>query len=184
MCIDFTAGQQVKPVRSGGFTLVEVMVVMSLIGIAMLMLLGASFYTGRSIASLTDSVSLGMQSRSVIDRMSQKLRQAEAVTAFATTSITVRSGGTNLSYTFTPGTRTLTEVENGVSKVLLENCNSLFFELYKRNPVTNSFDQFPAANVLSEAKLVRVSWACSSKAPGKSTGSSELVSAKIVLRTK
>jgi prepilin-type N-terminal cleavage/methylation domain-containing protein len=180
MSIDLKALQA----RRGGFTLVEVMVVTALIGIAAVMLLGASFYTGRSIASLTDSVALSMQSRSVIDRMSQKLRQAEAVTAFTTKSITVTSGGTNLSYTFSPGTHRLTETENGASKVLLENCDSLMFELYKRNPLTNSFDQFPAANVLSEAKLVRVSWACTSKGLGKSTGSSELVSAKIVLRVK
>jgi prepilin-type N-terminal cleavage/methylation domain-containing protein len=184
MFIDLQAEHRLKPSHPSGFTLVEMMVVMALIGIAMGMLLGASFYTGRSIASLTDSVTLGMQSRSVIDRMSQKLRQAEAVTAFTTTSITVTSGGPNLSYTFTPSTRRLTEVENGTSKVLLKNCDSLIFDLYKRNPLTNSFDQFPAASVLSEAKLVRVSWACSSKSIGKSTGSSELVSAKIVLRTK
>jgi prepilin-type N-terminal cleavage/methylation domain-containing protein len=170
--------------RRAGFTLVEVMVVVSLMGISMAMLLGASFYTGRSIASLTDSVTLGMQSRSVVDRMSMKLRQAEAVTAFTTNSITVTSGGTNLSYSFSPYSRRLTEVENGTSTVLLENCQTLFFELYKRNPVTNSFDQFPAANVLNEAKLVRVSWACQSRGLGKSTGSSELVSAKIVLRVK
>ena len=167
-----------------GFTLVELMVGIALLGLAMGMLLGASFYTGRSIASLTDSVQLSMQSRTVIDRMSQKLRQAEAVTAFTTNSITVTAGGTNLSYTYSPGTRKLTEVDNGVSKVLLRNCDSLLFELYKRNPLTNSFDQFPAADVLSEAKLVRVSWACTSQGPGKSTGSSELVSAKIVLRVK
>jgi prepilin-type N-terminal cleavage/methylation domain-containing protein len=184
MYIDRKVLLEQQPGRRSGFTLVEVMVVVALIAISMGMLLGASFYTGRSIASLTDSVTLGMQSRSVIDRMSMKLRQAEAVTAFATNSITVTSGGTNLSYTFTPGNRRLTEVENGTSTVLLDSCQTLFFELYKRNPVTNSFDQFPAANVLSEAKLVRVSWACSSTGLGKSTGSSELVSAKIVLRVK
>jgi prepilin-type N-terminal cleavage/methylation domain-containing protein len=170
--------------RNAGFTLVELMVVMALLGIASAMLLGASFYTGRSIASLADSVTLGMQSRSVVDRMSQKLRQAEAVTAYNTNMITVTSGTNTLNYTFSSGLRRLTETENGASKILLENCDSLLFELYKRNPVTNSFDQFPAANVLNEAKLVRVSWACATKAVGKSTGSSELVSAKIVLRVK
>lgn len=173
-----------KAKRSAGFTLVELMVVVSLVGIAMGMLCGASFYTGRSIASLTDSVQLSMQSRSVVDRMSQKLRQAEAVTAFTPTSISVTSGTNTLSYAYSSGTKKLTEVENGTSKVLLENCEALTFELYKRNPITNSFDQFPAATTLSEAKLVRVSWACASSAVGKATGSSELVSAKIVLRVK
>jgi len=182
MYIDHLSAQKAK--GRAGFTLVELMVVVALVGLAMGMLLGASFYTGRSIASLADSVSLGTQSRAVIDRMSQKLRQAEAVTAHTTNMIAVTSGTNTLSYTFSPGTRRLTEVENGASKVLLENCDSLLFELYKRNPVTNSFDQFPAADVLNEAKLVRVSWACATKTVGKATGSSELVSAKIVLRVK
>jgi hypothetical protein len=78
----------------------------------------------------------------------------------------------------------LVEIENNTTNVLLDNCISLQFDLYKRNPVTNSFDQFPAADTLTEAKLVRVAWTCESKSVGKSTGSSELVSSKIVLRSK
>ena len=171
-------------VRKGGFTLIEIMIACALGGLAMALVMGASFYTGRSMASLTDSVNLSIQSRSMVDRMSQKIRQAEAVTAFETNSITVNVGGTNLTYQFVPGEQRLLEIENSLTNTVMDNCKQLTFELYRRNPLTNSFNQFSTDNTLSEAKLVRVSWTCSTTGVGKSEGSSELVSAKIVLRAK
>lgn len=167
-----------------GFTLIEVMVSTAIGSLVIGLIMGVSFYTGRSIASLTDSVALSNDSREVIDRMSQKIRQAIAVTAYATNSITVTYMGTNLTYAFVEDDGTLIEVENTTTNVLLEDCTSLRFDLYRRNPITNSFDQFPAADTLAEAKLVRVSWTCESQAVGKGSGSSELVSSKIVLRSK
>lgn len=167
-----------------GFTLIEMMVATGIGSMVIALIMGVSFYTGRSIASLTDSVHLSNDSRQVIDRMSQKIRQALAVTDYATNAITVNYLGTNLTYAFLEDDRTMIEIENGTTNILLENCSSLRFDLFRRNPITNSFDQFPAADTLAEAKLVRVSWTCESIGVGKSTGSSELVSSKIVLRSK
>lgn len=169
---------------ASGFTLIELMVSSALGAIAVAFIMSVTFYTGRSIASLTDSVHLSNDSRAVIDRMSQKIRQAEEVTAYATNSITVDTGGTNLTFSFLEDERKLIEIENNVTNVLLDNCTSLQFDLYKRNPVTNSFEQFPSADTLSEAKLVRVAWTCESIRIGKAKGSAELMSSKIVLRSK
>ncbi|HVK57379.1 MAG TPA: prepilin-type N-terminal cleavage/methylation domain-containing protein [Candidatus Kapabacteria bacterium] len=173
-----------KRIKSRGFTLVEVLIGCALGGMALALVMGASFYTGRSMASLTDSVNLGGQSRSVIDLMSQKIRQAERVTAFSSNSITVTISGANLTYQFIPRDRALLEIENNTTNKVLENCKSLQFELYRRNPITNSFNQFSADNNIAEAKLVRVSWTCETERLGKSDGASELVSSKIVLRSR
>jgi hypothetical protein len=170
--------------RAAGFTMIEMMLSSGLGLLVMATTMGVSLYTSQSIASLTDSVNLNTQSRLVIDRMSKKIRQATAVTSFSPSFITVEYEGTALTYAYIAQTGRLVEIQDRRTVILLENCSSLTFELFKRNPVTNSFDQFPASTVLNEAKLVRVSWLCETRNLGKRLGSSEMISAKIVLRSK
>src|SRR5688500_5692438 len=98
-----------KQPRNRGASILETLVACAIGVLAISMLMGSTFYTGRSLASLTDSVNLGGQSRSVVDRMSQKIRQADDVTAFSTNSVTVLVGGTNLTYTYQPDTKQLLE---------------------------------------------------------------------------
>ena len=170
--------------RAAGFTLIETLVASAIGAIAMTAVMGVTFYTGRTVASLADSVALNNDSRSVIDRISQRIRQAQEVTAYSTNSITVLVSSNALTYSYVPGEGKLYEIENSTTNVLLANCTSLVFDLYRRNPMTNSFDQFPATDDIDEAKLVRVKWTCESSRPGKAAGSSELISSKIVLRSK
>ena len=176
----------IKPLqcRSRGFTLIETLVASAIGAIAMTAVMAVTFYTGRSVASLADSVALNNDSRSVIDRVSQRIRQAEEVTAYSTNSITVMVSSNALTYSWVPAESKLYEIENSVTNTLLENCTSLVFDLFRRNPMTNSFDQFPATDNIAEAKLVRIKWTCESIRPGKAAGSSELISSKIVLRSK
>ena len=176
----------IKPLqrRAAGFTLIETLVASAIGAIVMTVVMTVTFYTGRTVASLADSVALNNDSRSVIDRISQKIRQAEDVTAYTSNSITVMVSSNALTYTYVPAESKFYEIENSVTNVLLENCTSLLFDLYRRNPMTNSFDQFPATDNIAEAKLVRIKWTCRSIAPGKAAGSSELISSKIVLRSK
>src|SRR5687767_2160390 len=107
----------IKPAQSSrsAFTLMELLVGCLLGGIALALVMGATFYTGRTMASLTDSVNLAIQSRSMIDRMSQKIRQAEDVTAFQPHEITVVVGGTNLTYKYQASTKRLLEIENSIT---------------------------------------------------------------------
>ncbi len=172
------------PRRATGFTLIETLVASAIGAIAMTAVMTVTFYTGRTVASLADSVALNNDSRSVIDRISQRIRQAEDVTAYTTNSITVMVSTNALTYSYVPAQSKLYEIENSVTNVLLENCTSLVFDLFRRNPMTNSFDQFPATDNINEAKLVRIKWTCESRRPGKAAGSSELISSKIVLRSK
>ena len=176
--------QQRRQRAAAGFTLLETLVASAIGAVVMSAVMAVTFYTGRSVASLADSVALNNDSRSVIDRMSQRIRQAEDVTAYTTNSITVMVASNALTYAWIPAESRLLEIENSVTNTLLENCRELVFEIYRRNPVTNSFDQFPATDNIAEAKLVRVKWTCESSRPGKAAGSSELISSKIVLRSK
>ena len=174
----------IKRPRRGAFTLVEVLITMGIAGLLMIVCLSLSLYTTRSIASLTDSVDLGARSRHAIDRMSQRLRQASAVTSFSPNSITVAFKGKTLTYTYDPSTGELEENEQGTITPLLVNCDKFAFTLYKRTPIANSFDQFPAGTKLSEAKVIHVTWHCGRTLVSRKSGSTEMASERIVLRSK
>lgn len=178
-----TTSTKLKPSRSAGFTLVEMMIS---VGIGMLLLavcMSLSLYTSQSIASLTDSVDLGARSRHAIDYMSKKLRQASAVTSFSSNSVAVTFLGRPLTYTYDPDARTLEEkVDQNTPRTLLKECDNVTFTLFKRTPITNSFTQFPAGTTLREAKVIQVSWQCERTRLGRVSGSAEMASARIVLR--
>ena len=156
------------------------------IGIASLLMvvcLSLSLYTSRSIASLTDSVDLGARSRHAIDRMSQKLRQASAVNSFSPSAVSVVFKGKTLTYTYDAAGKTLVENEGGTQITLLENCDKLTFTLYNRVPISESFEQFPTGST-NEGKVIHVSWDTNRKRVSRQSGSAEMASARIVLRTK
>jgi len=174
-----------KQPRSAAFTLVELLISVGIASLLMIVCLSLSLYTTRSIASLTDTVDLGARSRHAIDRMSQKLRQASAINSFSASSVSVLFKGKTLTYTYDPDTKKLVENEQGTSETtLLENCDSLKFALYKRVPIEKSFNQFPAGTKLSEGKVIHVTWDTSRTLVSRQSGSAEMASARIVLRTQ
>ncbi len=169
---------------SHAFTLVEVLIAVGLSGLLLAVCASLMLYTIRSIASVTDSVDLNARSRHAIDRMSKKLRQASVVKSFSATSLAVTYNNQALTYTYDPDLKTLVEDDAGTVATLLKDCEAFQFAYYKRNPVTNSFNQFPVLTATNEAKVVQVNWRCSRTLVGKVSGNAEMVSAKIVLRAK
>jgi hypothetical protein len=163
---------------------VEVLIATGLSGLLLAVCLSLALFTARGIASVTDSVDLNARSRHAIDRMGQKLRQASTVKSFSKTSVSLVYDGKDLTYTYDPQLKTLVENDAGTRATLLENCDTLAFSFYKRNPVTNSFNQFPVLTATNEAKVIQVNWRCSRELVGKDSGSSEMVSARFVIRAK
>ena len=171
--------------RTAAFTLAELLISVAIASLLMIVCLSLTLYTTRSIASLTDSVDLGARSRHAIDRMSQKLRQASVINSFSPSSVSVVFKGKTLTYTYDADAKTLVESESGLNPVtLLENCDKVTFTLYKRVPINNSFTQFPAGTTTSEGKVIHVSWDTSRTLVSRQSGSAEMASARIVLRTQ
>jgi len=146
--------------------------------------LSLGLFTSRSIASMADSVDLNARSRYAIDMMSKKLRQASAMKSFSPKSVSVIYGGKSLSYTYRADRKTLVEIDGGATNNILENCDSLTFSFYKRNPITNSFNQLPVLTATNEAKVIQVQWHCGRTLVGKAVGATDMVSARIVIRAK
>lgn len=69
----------------------------------------------------------------------------------------------------------------GKPQTLLTGCETLSFRLYKRNTITNTYEQFPASLPV-EAKVVDIAWKCSRSIFGVSANSEAVQTAKIVIR--
>jgi hypothetical protein len=160
------------------------MVTAALPGLLLAVVCSFTQYTARGIASITNSVELHGQTRTSIDKMSRKIRQSTQVTSFSPTSLSVIYKGLPVTYTYSSTSKSLEETEDGRVTTLLNNCDHLEFKLYQRNPLTNSFNQFPVLITTNEAKVIQVSWRCSRQILGNKGGSAEMISSKIVLRSK
>lgn len=144
----------------------------------------ASFtsYSSKAFASIANYVSLDADSRNALDRLTKDVRQVRRLTAHSATSLTFEdSDGTTLSYVYDPNARTLTRTANGVSSVLLTQCDRLIFSIFQRNPIGGSYDQYPTADVAT-CKLVNVFWVCSRQVMGETFNTETVQTAKIVIR--
>jgi prepilin-type N-terminal cleavage/methylation domain-containing protein len=170
--------------RSGAaFTLVEMLVGMALAGIVLLGITQLVFYTGRSFAALANYTELDRYSRNALDQMVYKIRQADAMTSFASNRMVFSYNTTNeLIYHFSPVAKTLTETANGRTKILLTGCDQLTFSIYQRNTEAGSYDQFPATLTNNSVKLVQLTWVCSRSVLGARINTESVQSAKIVIR--
>ena len=165
-------------------TLAELMVATSVGSIVALGLASLSVFTARSFAAMANYVDLDHRSRIALDTMSREIRQATRLTASTTTSLTFEDfdGGT-LQYVYDTQAKTLSRIKAGVpnGKPLLEECDSLSFSIYQRNPVGGTYDQYETSSA-STCKLVQLRWVCSRKILGVAKNTESVQSAKIVIR--
>jgi Tfp pilus assembly protein PilW len=158
------------------------------IGAGMLVLLGLSqltAFTGRSFAALRNYADLDKKSRNALDQMTSKIRQADELIDYATNRLVFSSQVTNrLSYVYDSRAKTLTETFSGATHTLLTECDVLKFDIYQRNTVGGTYDQFPATITNSAVKLVQVSWTCSRSLLGGRINTESVQSAKIVIRNQ
>ncbi|MBI2947337.1 MAG: hypothetical protein HYY23_06805 [Verrucomicrobia bacterium] len=164
-------------------TLAELMVATSIGSIVTLGLASLTFFTARSFASMGNYVDLDYRSRQALDTMSREIRQAKRVTEATSTSLTLEdSDGGNLQYVYDPAAKTLTRLKSGSpAKTLLEECDTLSFSIYQRNPIGGTYDQYSTGSA-STCKLVQLRWICSRKIFGVTKNTESVQSAKVVIR--
>src|SRR5262245_344027 len=121
-----------KSARSG-MTLVEVLIAIGLSSLVLAALASFSFYSSRSFVAMGNYVDLDHYSRTAIDHMSQEIRQTRGLTSFSTNSLTfLDADGTDLTYTYNAGAKTLHRIKGAQSELLLDECDYLKFEMFQR----------------------------------------------------
>lgn len=178
-----------KPRRCAAFSLVELLVSIGVGAIILTAVLSFTVYAGRSFAAMQNYVDLEQKSQGAVDSMLRDIRQTKYLTSFGTTmfqgknitnSLTfLDSDNQPLSFTFT--NRLLLRTKGTSSTMLLTNVDFLTFQVFKRNPVATTFEQFPTATA-TNCKLVSVSWICSRTILGSAVNTESVQTAKIVIR--
>lgn len=164
-------------------SLVELLMATLISSITLTALASLSFYTARSFAAITNYVDMDKKSRDALDRMTQMIRQTDGLLDYDDTELSFSYGGDQvLKYVYTPETRELVQWIDNSQRTLLTECDYLKFDVFKRNPVNGSYDQYPATLDTDSAKIVQVTWLCSRKILGKTMNTESVQSAKIVIR--
>jgi prepilin-type N-terminal cleavage/methylation domain-containing protein len=181
--MDFKVTSIKSTARKAGFTLIEMTIGLGVAGIVLLMVAALSSYTARSMAGLANYTDLDQNSRTALDTMSQEIRQARRLTDGSTNRLVFEdSDGGTLQYFYDREAKTLRRTKNGgTSRILLDNCQSLTFAMYQRNPVAGSYDVYPTATPAT-CKLIQLKWTCSRDLLKTGANTESVQSSKIVIR--
>jgi Tfp pilus assembly protein PilW len=171
-----------KKARSG-FSTIEFLVAMGIGFLALAGVAALSIYTARSFAAMGNYMELDKNSRSALDRMTQLVREADGVTDYSQHLVKLSYHGSTISFNYSPQQKTLTLVNtNGTTDRLLSDCTFLNFQVFQRNSVAGTYDQYPVTGDESAAKIVQVSWICTRTLIGGLLNTESVQSAKIVIR--
>jgi len=168
---------------SSGFTIPEFLVATTIGFIALAGAAALSVYTARSFAAMGNYMELDKNSRNALDKMTQLVREADGVLNYDQHSIQLSYHTLPVSFDYSPSAQTLSLTQtNGVKTTLLTDCTFLDFQVFQRNSVAGTYDQYPVTVDESAAKIVQVSWICSRHLIGKLLNTESVQSAKIVIR--
>lgn len=173
----------------GGFSLAELSMSIAVSGVILTALLSFTVYAAKSFAAMDNYVDLEQKSQFALDTMTRNIRQTQALSAYGTRTLNGRSvtnsltfideDGSALKYTFTENV--LLQTKGGITSMLLTNVDFLSFQIFQRNTLASTYDQFPAGSV-AQCKLISVSWICSRSILGSKLNTESVQTAKIVIR--
>lgn len=181
--------QRTRTRHTRAYTLVEIMVAVGLFSITGMVLSTIFLFSVKSFASMANYAALDRENREAMDQLTREIRQARLVLSYTTNStgntLRVRNGeNQEVSYTFNERNKEFRRSVNGVSDLLLTNCNLLNFSLYQRNPSNANFGVFPVAsgNLTQSVKVVQLTWKTSRRVPAGPVNSENIQTARIVIR--
>jgi hypothetical protein len=142
------------------------------------------------MASMYNYCLLDQYNRQAMDQLTREIRQSKKVLSYSTNSITIQAvnddGSTpTVTYSFSPSTRKMVRTSSdGTSKILLNNCSLLSFQLFTRCPSNGVFGSFPVAvnNWSNTVKVLQLTWKTSMSLPSGVINSENVQTARIVIR--
>ncbi len=175
-----------------GWTLVEMMVAVALFSLGSMSLMGLYVFSIKSMASMYNYAALDQLNRQAMDQLTREIRQSKRVLAYTTNSITILTANDDgstptVTYSFSPSTKKMIRTSSdGTSRLLLDNCSLLNFELFTRCPsnAVYGFGSFPVAvnNWSNTVKVLQLTWKTAMKLPSGIVNSENVQTARIVIR--
>jgi len=175
-------GQKLKR----GFTILEMLIATGLFGVAMASLSTVYLVSTRSFAALANYAELDKINRTAMDTLTKEIRQSKLVTDVQSNSFSIINGdGLAVTYWFNSDQQQfIRSAGDGSSRVLISSCALIQFDVFQRNTVAGTWDQYPAAtNDWSEyVKVIRLTWKAARAIPGGPGVSENVQTAKIIIR--
>ncbi len=183
----FTGEPQRKTCRA--FTLIDMLVGIGVSGLILTALISFTVYAAKSMAGMANYVDLEQKSQNALDVMTTDIRATKYLINYGTklhNGVTITNRLTfkdadNTDLTFNYVNNVLLREKGGQSQMLLTNVDFLTFQVFKRNPVPNTYEQYPTSDA-TNCKLVSVSWICSRTILGSKVNTESVQTAKIVIR--
>jgi Tfp pilus assembly protein PilW len=171
---------QVTLSRRSGMTLAEIMVTTLIASLVLTIIATLTIFATRSVLAMTNYTELDQDSRNTLDILTRDIRQASGLVSFAANRIVIRFPDSNTcTYVYNQNLGTLVRSNSSGSKILLEGCDQLTFQVSQRNP-SNDFYFYQAT--IATAKLIDVSWKCSREIKAQKVNTESIQTAKIVMR--
>jgi hypothetical protein len=169
--------------RGAGFTVLELLIGVTITSLVLVAMGMTAMFTARSFVATGNYADLDRASRNALDTITRDIREARSVTNFSNAKVTlINFSNQPIVLEWKASTGQLTRTLNGSTTVLLKECDYLSFSNYTRVP-TNKWNWYSVkSNVLSETKLIDVSWRCSRKILGQKINTESVQTAKIVIR--
>jgi len=169
-----------------GFTIVEMLMATGLFGIATATVCTIYMISTRRFASLANYAELDKINRTAMDSLTKEIRQAKLVTDVQSNSFSLINGdGVSVTYWFNPTVKQFVRsASDGSSKVLISSCALINFDVFQRNNIAGTWDQYPiATNNWSEyVKVIQLTWKAARPIPGGPGVSENVQTAKIIIR--
>jgi type II secretory pathway pseudopilin PulG len=151
-----------RKTRAAGFTLVE-LIVGTALGMLVLLAVGSFYlFSLTSFGSMANYTDLNSKNRMAADTISRDIRSAASVTSVTANQLVLHFAKTDVTYTYDPSLGTLTRLQFGQPRILLNGVDSLTFTLYQRPLNGAGYEDFPPATPVT-AKLVSFEWNCSQR---------------------
>ena len=174
-------------------TLVEVLLASALGSLVLAAVMALTVFSARSLAAVANYVDLDAMSRNALDKMSQEIREADALTschqagdkteAVFTGTNFITGAPYTLTYRHRKHDKKLTRTLGGNEQVLLTDCDSMDWYMYQGG-MTNGTDSPIPTTDPKQCKVIQFSWVCSRKTLGEIANTESVQSAEIVIRKK
>lgn len=116
--------------RRGGFSLLELVIAMSIATLVMMAALSTMRFFGMSTSSLGNYTDMTLQTRVALERFGRDVRAADNASNLSDTSVTVRipylsSGQRMVTYALNKNNRTFTRTQGGNTRVILRDVEEI-----------------------------------------------------------